>query len=126
MAMLTNAEAKTILLTRLQRKFNRPVAIEDGLTIERPFGWVFSVVLDDTNPLKRQPMIVNKYVHQIVASSVELRPAELVQIYESLLAQNRVSAGEWCLTLSSEISLGDWRFQRIWKKATEAGLYEIQ
>jgi hypothetical protein len=41
--MLTQGEAKKLLLGRIQsRPGLRDLAIDDERTIERPFGWVFS------------------------------------------------------------------------------------
>jgi hypothetical protein len=133
--MLTQGEAKTLLLTRLQARFEfRVLAIAEERTIERPFGWVF--FLAETPPTASQistksslgPIIVNKNVEQVIASSIAYPPDRFISIYEKLLAKSRRSAAAWCLTLSMPppLSPSDRGDNRIAKKAKQAGFYEIR
>jgi hypothetical protein len=124
----------------------RDLAIAEERTIERPFGWVFFLAetpptaAHGSNTLGHGPIIVRKYVEQVVASSTVYPLDRFIRIYEKLLAESRRTASNWCLTLSLPHSLPlDWdpthspplpprngHRERIAKKAKQAGFYEIR
>ena len=65
-------------------------------------------------------------VEQVIATSIDYATEKFIEIYESLLAENRPSDGHWCLTLSFPLprrKADHW--QRLAEKAREAGFYEI-
>lgn len=129
--MLTREEAKKLLLARLKdQQDGRSIAEER--TIERPFGWVFFLLAPGSSatrgakPVIEGPVIVNKYVEQVIASSTEYAPERFVEIYEKLLAESRASGEGWCLTLSLPVPRGRFRWRRLAERAREAGFYEIR
>ena len=141
--MLTQNEAKKLLLSRLQAHLGpRDLAVDEDRTIERSFGWVF--FLAETPPTAPHsstncslgPIIVNKNVEQVIASSTIHPLDRFIGIYEKLLAESLGIASNWCLTLSHPL---DWypthsppvprsnrHEDRIAKEAKEAGFYEIR
>jgi hypothetical protein len=131
--MLTRAEARKLLLTRLKdRPAGEDLSIADERTLERAFGWVFVLEACGSDATSRSkalihgPVIVNKYVGQVIATSLDYAAEKFAEIYESLLAENRASGEGWCLTLSFPIPRrreDHWR--RLAEKAREAGVYEI-
>jgi hypothetical protein len=131
--MLNKEEAKQLVLARLgERQDARDFFIAEERTIERPFGWVFFLEVPESGPphdsgtMLRGPIIVNKYVGQIIASSTAYPLERFIEIYEELLAQSQASEGDWCLTLSFPLPWRGFRRRRLTKKAKEAGFYEIR
>ena len=130
--MLTTEEAQQLILTRLKaRQDARDPFIVQDRTIERPFGWVFFVVVrgpSTTTPTEtvQRLIIVNKYVEQVIESSIEYPPTRLIEIYENLLAESQATEKDWCLTMSFPLPWKYFGKQRLAKKAKEMGLYEIK
>ena len=63
-------------------------------TIERPFGWVFLVIVRSSKATaamdtSRRLIIFNKHVDQVIESSIEYTPERLIEIYERLLAKSQ-------------------------------------
>ena len=130
--MLTREEAQKLILTRINAHQDaRDFFIVEHRTVERPFGWVFFVAVrgpSATTPTEtvHRLIIVNKYVAQIIESSIEYTPARLIEIYESLLAKSQASEKDWCLTMSFPLPWRDFGRGHLANKAKEMGLYEIK
>jgi hypothetical protein len=146
--MLTQGEAKKLLLGRIQsRPGLRDLAIDDERTIERPFGWVFfltetpATAAHSSTSCSLGPIIVNKNVEQVIASSIAYPPDRFIRIYEKLLSKSRRTASNWCLTLSlHSLSLpihrgptdspplprNNGHREHLAKRAKQAGFYEIR
>ena len=130
--MLTREEAQQLVLARLNKKNRRDLSILEDRTVERPFGWLFFVATagTDTSPqsetISQRLIVVNKYVEQVVESSVDYTPERFIKIYESLLAKSRASSENWCLTGSFPLPWRGFARRRLAKKAREMGLYEIR
>ncbi|HEV8722604.1 MAG TPA: hypothetical protein VGW77_18455 [Candidatus Binatia bacterium] len=130
--VLTKEQAEQLLLVRLgSAKEHHRISIQQDRTVERPFCWIFFFAIDDSSPgdeaqtkFPRQ-VIVNKYSTQIVASSIEHSPEDLIKIYEELLAQSQAHSEEWCLTVSAPNLWRKWWERRVRRKAADSGLYEI-
>jgi hypothetical protein len=130
--MLTREEAQQLILTRIKARQDAPdLFIVEDRTIERPFGWLFFVAVGGssaTTPTEtvHRMIIVNKYVEQVIESSIEYTPARLIEIYETLLAKSQASGEDWCQTMSFPVPWKYFGRQRLAKKAKEMGLYEIK
>ena len=131
--MLTREEAQQLILARLKdRQESQHVHIVEELTIERAFGWLFFLatpargVPGQTETVSRRLIIVNKYVEQVVGSSLEYSPEQFIEIYEKLLAKSQASGGDWCLTASFPLPWKGFVRRRLAKKAKEMGLHEIR
>ena len=130
--MLTREEAQQLVLTRLKtRQEARDCFIVEDHTIERPFGWLFSVAVSGsgaTAPTEtpHRLIIVNRYVEQVIDSSIEYTPERLIEIYETLLAKSQASAKDWCLTVSVPLPWKSFLRKRLAKKAKEMGLSEMR
>jgi len=130
--MLTKLQAEELVLARLKSLFeSAQLSIADTGSLERSFGWVFLVSVDNaaanTVGAAKIPsaVIVNKYSEQIIASSIDHAPERLIQLYEKLLAKNEARAGSWCLTVSSPWPWGFWKKRSIAERANDGGFYEI-
>ena len=130
--MLTITEAEQLVIATLKSRFeNQRVSIVSSRTVEREFGWVFFLGVDEflpaDEPQVRFPrqVIVNKYSQQILASSIDHSPEQFIKLYEEFLAENQVLGGEWCRTLAFPRPWKNWLVQRLAKKAKEAGFYEF-
>ena len=129
--MLTKSQAEKLVLARLKSLFeSAQLSIADTGTLERSFGWVFLVSVDNAvaNTVGAKipsAVIVNKYSEQIIASSIDHAPERLIQLYEKLLAKNEARAGSWCLTVSSPWPWGLWKKRSIAERANDGGFYEI-
>jgi hypothetical protein len=110
---------------------NQKISVADSRTIERAFGWVFFLAMDQFFSADRsgvkfpRQVIVNKYSEQILASSVDHSPEQFIKLYEEFLAENQVLGREWCLTLASPDLLRNRSVDHLAKKAKEAGFYEV-
>lgn len=129
--MLTREEAQQLVLTRLKdRQGARDLSIVEDRTIERAFGWLFFLAgcsaTERTEIVSHRLIIVNKYVEQVIESSIDYTPERFIEIYETLLAKSRASGGDWCLTVSSPLPWRDFGRRRLAKKEKEMGLYEIR
>jgi hypothetical protein len=131
--MLTREEAQQLVLARLGKRHDAEnLSVAEDRTIERAFGWVFFLI----EPAQRAPhhldaplqgpILVNRYVGQVIASSIRYPPERLIEIYEALLAKNQASAGDWCLAVSYPVPWSGFRLRRLKKKIKEAGFYEIR
>ena len=130
--MLTKSQAEKLVLARLKSLFeSAQLSIADTASLERSFGWVFLVRVDNaaanTVGTAKIPsaVIVNKYSEQIIASSIDHAPERLIQLYEKLLAKNEARAGSWCLTVSSPWPWGLWKKRSIAERANDGGFYQI-
>jgi hypothetical protein len=129
-SMLNQSEAEEIVLARLGARYGGGrVRIVDGQTVERAFGWVFTLAADDSVnnseiELPRQ-VILNKYSEQLVACSVQHSPKQLIKLYEKLLSQHQSSATNWCLTGSFPFPWRRWWKGSMAQRASESGFYEI-
>ena len=130
--MLTKLQAEELVLARLKSLFeSAQLSIADTGSLERSFGWVFLVRVDNaaanTVGAAKIPsaVIVNKYSEQIIASSIDHAPERLIQLYEKLLAKNEARAGSWCLTVSAPWPWGLWKKRSIAERANGGGFYEI-
>lgn len=131
--MLTIDEAQQLVLTRLKnRQDAQKYQMIEERTIERPFGWVFCVAISASEgtvaaeKLERL-IIVNRYVGQVIESTIAYTPERFIEIYETFLAKSQSSTNDWCLTVSSLPHL--WKSfvrKRLAKKAKEMGLREIK
>ena len=133
MIMLTREEAQQLVVARLGKRHDAEnISVAEDRTIERAFGWVFFLVEPEHRaphhldaPLQG-PIIVNRYVGQVIASSISYPAERLIEIYEALLAKGQASGGDWCLTVSYPIPWSGFRLRRLERKAKEAGFYEIR
>jgi hypothetical protein len=130
--MLTRQEAHQLLLERLKlREGGDPVVAEDR-TLERPFGWLFFVAQSVASATARaedaayRPVIVNKHVKQIVASSIDYTPERFIEIYETLLAKSQAQTQQWCLSVSLPLPWTWFGRDRLRRRAKDGGLYEIK
>jgi hypothetical protein len=131
--MLTRLEAQQLVLTRLRTGNDaRELLVVDDRTVERPFGWLFFVVVAGSNTTmqaeagSQQLIIVNKYVEQVIESSIDYPPERFIQIYETLLAERQAGGEDWCLTASFPFLWSPFRKRRLAKKAKELGLREVR
>jgi len=144
--MLTQEEAKKLLLSRLQARFGLcDLAIAEERAIERAFGWVFFLTETSATAARTSsksslgPIIVNKHVEQVIASSIAYPPDRFIRIYEKLLSKSRRTASNWCLTLSLHSLPIHWdpthspplprsigHREHLAKRAKQAGFYEIR
>ena len=131
--MLTREEAELLVLTRLKdRQDVRELVIVEARTVERPFGWLFLVAVPGSSTttqaetVSHRLIIVNKHVEQVIGSSLDYSPQQFIEIYETLLAKNRASGGDWCLAASFPLPWKAFGRRRLAKKAKEMGLYEIR
>ena len=131
--MLTSDEARQLVLTKLKNRQNGlNYQIVAERTVERPFGWLFCVAVsapEGTVAAEKleQLVVVNRYVGQVIESSIAYTPDRLIEIYEAFLAKSQSSTNDWCLTISSLPHL--WKSflrKRLAKKAKEMGLREIR
>ena len=130
--MLSQAQAEELVLARLKSRFEsaRFSIADDGIA-ERSFGWVFLIHAVQPAPGEAlevklpRAVIVNKYSEQVIATSGDQEPEQLIRIYERLLAQNQARAGEWCLAGSIPRPWNLWRKRSVAESAQEAGFYEI-
>ena len=132
MRMLTTEEAQELILTRIKtRQDARDFFVVEDRTIERPFGWLFFVAVPGSSAktpteTAHRLIIVNKYVEQVIESSIEYTPERLIEIYETLLAKSQASGKDWCLTMSFPLPWRGFGRGRLAKKAKEMGLHEIR
>jgi hypothetical protein len=131
--MLTREEAQELLLKRLkERQDRRKQVIEEHLTIERPFGWLFFVsvsgssVTTQEEAISHRLIIVNKHAEQVIESSIDYTPQRFIEIYETLLAKSQVQGQNWCLTMSWPFPWKRSGRENLANKAKEMGLYEIK
>lgn len=130
--MLTRLEAQQLVLTRLRTGTDAgDFLVVENRTVERPFGWLFFVVAGSNTTLQAETgsqrlIIVNKYVEQVIESSIDYPPERFIEIYETLLAKRQASGEDWCLTVSSPFPWSAFRKRRLAKKAKELGLREIR
>jgi hypothetical protein len=87
--MLTRLEAEEMLLQRVQREGRRNFSVARDRTVERPFGWLFFLLVTDGSDTAARKCpgfaIVNKYVGQVVATLINYAPERFIEIYEGLL-----------------------------------------
>jgi hypothetical protein len=131
--MLTRLEAQQLVLARLRSGNDaRELLVVEDRTVERPFGWLFFVVVAGSNTTlqaetgSQRLIIVNKYAEQVIESSIDYPPERFVQIYETLLAKRQASGEDWCVTASFPFPWSAFRKRRLAKKAKELGLREIR
>ena len=129
--MVTMEEAQRLVFTRMKA---RQDAVEFSIvtdnTIERPFGWVFFVIIrysraTAATDASRRLIIFNKHVDQVIESSIEYTPERLIEIYETLLAKSQRIGKHWCLTMSCPPMWPSFARARLAKKAKKLGLTEI-
>ena len=130
--MLSQPQAEELVLERLNSRFeSAQFSIAHNGVSERSFGWVFLIQGLQAAPGEAleaklpRAVIVNKYSEQVIATSGDQEPERLIRIYERLLAQNQVRAGEWCLAGSIPGPWKLWRKRSVAESAQEAGFYEI-
>ena len=130
--MLTREEAQQLVLARVKGKDGRELFIVEDRSVERPFGWLFVVAVAGSSTtaqsetVSQRLIIVNKYVEQVVESSIDYTPERLIEIYETLLAKSCATGKDWCLTVSVPLPWRGFARRRLAKKAKEMGLYEIK
>src|SRR4051812_11307221 len=125
-------QAQRVVYTRMKaRQDAGEFSIVTDNTIERPFGWVFVVIVRysrataDTNTCRRL-IIFNKHVDQVIESSVEYTPGRLIEIYETLLAKSQRNGKHWCLTMSFPPIWAISARARLARKAKKLGLTELR
>lgn len=131
--VLTKEQAERLAIVQLAAAAgHQRISIQHDRTVERPFGWVFFVAIDDCSPTANSQakvppaVIVNKYSEQIVASSIVHKPERLIERYEKLLAENQARSENWCLTVSVPFPWRRWWKGSVEQNANEAGFYEIR
>lgn len=128
--MLSRIDAEALVLARLRARYGADhFGIVDGQTVERAFGWVFTldeaIAANNAEIKLPRQVILNKYSEQLVACSVEHSLDQLIKLYEKLLAQHQWRATNWCLTVSFPFPWGRWWKGSVAQKADESGFYEI-
>jgi len=130
--MVSQIDAEALVLARFRsRNGGERIRIVDSETVERAFGWVFTLAADVTIPANEsqiefpQQVILNKHSEQLVACSVEHSQDQFIKLYEKLLAENQARARIWCLTISFPFPWGRWWKGSVAQTATETGFYEI-
>jgi len=131
--MLTREEAQQLVLARLKaRQDARDLFIVEDGTIERPFGWLFFFAVSCSSATappgtaSYRLIIVNKYVEQVIESSIAYTPERFIEIYETLLAKSQATGEDWCQTISFPLPWRGFRRRRLAKTAEEMGLHEIR
>jgi len=131
--MLTRDEAQQLVITRLKaRQDGRDHFVEEDRTVERPFGWLFFMVVPESSAtaqaerISHRLIIVNKHVEQVIESSIDYTPQRFVEIYETLLAKSQASGEDWCLSGAFPLPWRAFGRRRVAEKAKELGLYEIR
>jgi len=125
--MLTRAEAKELLLSRLKARHGaRDVCIADDQTSEHGFGWLFSLTFSEPSTTEPRLFIVNKHVAQVIGSSIPYTPERFVEVYETLLAMSRRSAANWCLNFPGPVLWSKFLRWRLANKAKAMGLYQVR
>jgi hypothetical protein len=129
--ILTKEQARDLVRARIATQFQEQISIADASAAEHAFGWVFSINSGEnegsgslTAKLPRT-VIVNKYSKQVVANNLNHAPANLIRLYEKLLAKSRASTGSWCLTVAVRWPWELWKKNSIAEHAKKAGFYEI-
>jgi hypothetical protein len=130
--MLNQIDAEALVLARLRsRSGGERIRIVDSQTVERPFGWVFTLAEDVTIPANEsqinfpQQVILNKHSEQLVACSIEHSQDQFIRLYEKLLAKSQARARSWCLTITFPFPWGRWWKGSVAETAKETGFYEI-
>ncbi len=100
--MISLEEAKELAVSCVAKNYTHPIAIIDGSTVERPFGWIF--FYDSANYLRsgevgkrlvgKAPIIVNRHTGTISRTSTAFSVEEHIEAYE-VLGPQRYDAGEW-------------------------------
>jgi len=130
--MLEKNEAELLVLEKLaKRNLENTLILNQDLTIDKPFGWVFICeasenIQHDNIIVKAQtafPLIVNKDSHQILANSKGHAAEKFVNLYEQFLEINKSINDGWCLTFSHGI--GTNRKKKLEKKVKASGFIEF-
>lgn len=130
--MIEKNEAELLVLEKLaKRNLENKLILNQDLTIDKPFGWVFiceasESIQHDEITMKAQstlPVIVNRDSCQIVVSSKGYAVKKFIKLYEQFLSMHKSINDEWCLTFSH--GLGTNKKKKLEKKVKASGFFEL-